>query len=291
MLEKSLGILFFLKQPKNHKDGPMTVYVRITVDGVPSEISTKRKWDPARWDPRKGRASGAKEDSKALNSFIDILSHKVHEARRKLIDANKEVSAIGIKNLLFGVDENKYVLKIFEEHNQSIKALVPYEYSAGTLDLFVRTLLHTQRFIKWQYKEEDLSIQKLDYEFIERFAFWFKTVRKCQHNSTIKYLTYFKKIVLLCVKRKWLAYDPFAEYSLARRENVRPFLTETELTKIAKKAFPTDRLTVVRDIFLFSCYTGLAYADVQKLQQSEIIIGFDRQHWIDTRRQKTDSAT
>jgi len=97
--------------------------------------------------------------------------------------------------------------------------------------------------------------------------------------------------VLLCVKRKWLAYDPFAEYSLARRENVRPFLTETELTKIAKKAFPTDRLTVVRDIFLFSCYTGLAYADVQKLQQSEIIIGFDRQHWIDTRRQKTDSAT
>ncbi|RVT96457.1 hypothetical protein EOD41_20250 [Mucilaginibacter limnophilus] len=118
---------------------------------------------------------------------------RFHEARRKLIDDNKEVSAVAIKNLLFGVDENKYLIKIFEDHNGSIKALVPTEYSAGTLDLFERTLLHTQLFIKWQYGTDDISIQKLDYEFIERFSFWFKTVRKCQHNSTIKYLTYFKR--------------------------------------------------------------------------------------------------
>lgn len=152
-------------------------------------------------------------------------------------------------------------------------------------------MLHTQRFIQWKYGADDINITKLDYEFIERFAFWFKTVRKCQHNSTIKYLTYFKKIVLLCVKRKWLNHDPFAEFSLARRENIRPYLTETEIATIAKKAFPTDRLRVVRDIFLFSCYTGLAYADVQKLKRSEIIIGIDKQQWIDTTRQKTESAT
>ncbi|MCJ8212058.1 site-specific integrase [Mucilaginibacter sp. RS28] len=291
MLEKSLGILFYLKHPRNHYGNSIPVYLRITVDGVPSEISTKRKWDPLRWDARKGRASGTKDDAKALNTFIELLAHKVHEARRKLIDANKEVSAVAIKNLLFGVDESKYVIQIFQEHNQSIKALVPHEYSAGTLDLFERTLLHTQRFIQWKYGTDDININKLDYEFIERFAFWFKTVRKCQHNSTIKYLTYFKKIVLLCVKRKWLNHDPFAEFSLARRENIRPYLTETEITTIAKKAFPTDRLNVVRDIFLFSCYTGLAYADVQKLKRSEIIIGIDKQQWIDTTRQKTESAT
>lgn len=291
MLEKSLGILFFLKHPRNYDGGLMPVYLRITVDGVPCEISTKRKWDPLRWDSRKGRASGSKDDARALNTFIELLAHKVHEARRKLIDANKEVSAAAIKNLLFGVDENKYIIQIFREHNESIKALVPHEYSAGTLDLFERTLLHTQRFIQWKYGADDINIHKLDYEFIERFAFWFKTVRKCQHNSTIKYLTYFKKIVLLCVKRKWLNHDPFAEFSLARRENIRPYLTETEITNIAKKAFPTERLSVVRDIFLFSCYTGLAYADVQKLKRSEIIIGIDKQQWIDTTRQKTESAT
>ena len=84
----------------------MTVYLRVTVDGVSNEISTKRKWEHTRWDSRKGRASGTKDDEKALNSFIEILSHKVHEARRKLIDAKKEVLAVVIKNLLFGVDEN-----------------------------------------------------------------------------------------------------------------------------------------------------------------------------------------
>ena len=107
----------------------------------------------------------------------------------------------------------------------------------------------------------------------------------------IKYLTYFKKIVLLCVKHQWLKQDPFAEFSLARREMVRPFLTDGEITKMANKVFPTERLAIVRDIFLFSCYTGLAYVDVQKLKRSEIIIGVDGGKWIDTTRQKTESSS
>lgn len=292
MLEKTFSVLSYLRKPKFYKEGdPSQVYLRVTVDGVAVEISAKRTWHPERWNNRSGRAIGAKDDVRSLNRFLDIMTNKVHDARRYLIDDNKEVTAQAIKNYLMGIDDRKMLLEVFREHNERIAAQVPFEYSAGTLDLFERTLLHTQRFLKWKYKTDDIDIRKLNYEFIEQFAFWFRTVRKCQHNSMIKYLTYFKKIVLLCVKRQWLRQDPFAEFSLAWREMVRPFLTDEEITRMVSKTFPTERLEVVRDIFLFSCYTGLAYADVQKLKRSEIVTGIDGEKWIDTTRQKTESSS
>ncbi|MEO7215192.1 site-specific integrase [Mucilaginibacter sp.] len=292
MLEKTFSLLVYLKKPKFYKDNdPYQIYLRITVDGDPIAISAKRTWDPNRWNSRSGRAAGSKEDAKSLNLYLDLLSSKVHDARRALIDANKDITALAIKNCLLGVDDRKYILKEFQAHNLQIQALVPEEYSPGTLDLFERTLLHVRRFILWKYDAPDLDIRKLDYEFISQFSFYLKSERKCQHNTTIKYLTYFKKIVLLCVKRHWIRQDPFSEFSLAKRYIQRPYLSENELVVISEKEFPTDRLSIVRDIFLFSCYTGLAYADVQKLRRTEIVIGIDGEEWIDTTRQKTDTIS
>jgi site-specific recombinase XerD len=292
MLEKTFSLLVYLKKPKFYKDNDFyQIYLRITVDGVPVALSAKRTWDPDRWNNRSGRAIGNKEDARSLNLYLDLLTNKVHEARRVLIDANKDITPSAIKNCLLGLDDRKYILKEFKGHNEQMKALVPLEYAAGTLDLFERTLLHVERFIQWKYNVSDLDIRKLDYDFISQFSFWLKSERKCQHNTTIKYLTYFKKIVLLCVKRHWLRQDPFSEFSLSKRYIQRPYLTENELVTISQKEFPTDRLSIVRDIFLFSCYTGLAYADVQKLKRTEIVVGFDGEEWVDTTRQKTDSIS
>ncbi|RVU03125.1 site-specific integrase [Mucilaginibacter limnophilus] len=291
MLEKNFSVNVYLKKPKFYEAGdPFQVYIRITVDSERVEITAKRTWDPKRWNARSGRAEGSREDARELNKCIDALTHKIHEARRQLIEANKEITPYNIKNLLNGINDRKYIIEVFKEHNIAFEALVPREYSAGTLDLFKRTLLHTESYIKWKYKKEDLEIHNLDYEFIERFCFWLKSVRKCQHNSAMKYLTYFKKIVLLCVKRKWLSQDPFAEFSMARRETTRPYLTKKELSVINQKEFGVERLTLVRDIFLFSCYTGLAYADVQKLSRMDVIKGEDGRLWIDAKREKTETA-
>jgi site-specific recombinase XerD len=107
----------------------------------------------------------------------------------------------------------------------------------------------------------------------------------------MKYLANFKKIVLICVKNGWLQKDPFTGFKLAKKEIEWPFLTEQELQTIASKQFATERLNYVRDIFLFSCYTGLAYADVKKLKRSEVGLGVDGGKWIFTKRKKTDSST
>jgi integrase len=107
----------------------------------------------------------------------------------------------------------------------------------------------------------------------------------------MKYLSNFKKIVIKCIKNGWLQKDPFIGFNMAKREVERTALTENELEIIQTKSFSIKRLKLVRDIFLFSCYTGLVYADVQKLKRSQIMLGVDGEKWIFTKRQKTDSPS
>jgi len=291
MLEKSFGLLFYLKQTPSYKDDQMYIYLRITVNGTSKELSTKRLWLVAKWNVRSGRADGSSEDARSINSLLDTLQVKAHEAKRILIEANQEVSAQAIKNLMLGIDDRKMILEVFQDHNDQVATLVPQEYSPGTLDLFKRTLNHTRLFIQWKYRADDTDIRKLNYEFISQYSFWLKSVRKCQHNSAMKYLTYFKKIVLLCVKYGWLKGDPFAGYNLNRKEVEKPYLTDDELGRIISKDFRSGRLGNVRDIFVFCCYTGLAYVDAKQLKRSELVKGFDGEQWIIKKRQKTDSAS
>src|SRR5437868_11217653 len=115
MMEKSFGLLFFLKQPKNYKNGPMYLYLRITVDGASKELSTKRMWEPSRWSAEAGKAVGSKEDAKYLNHYLDTLRTKVHEIRRKLMEADIPVTAGGIKQALTGKqDSSRMIIEIFK---------------------------------------------------------------------------------------------------------------------------------------------------------------------------------
>lgn len=292
MLEKSLGILFYLKKPKQYTSGPMPVYLRITIDGIPKELTTKRECEPDRWNTDAQRAKGTKEDIKSLNAFLDTFEIKVHEARRKLLDGNSQITSIGIKNILLGIDDKpRMLIEIFQQHNAQLKELVGKDFTASTLERYKTSLEHTRSFLKWKYKVVDVDIRKLDFEFISEYEFWLKSFRACNHNTTIKYLSNFRKIVNRCIRCGWLPGDPFAGFKMSKKEVVRDILSETELQTMASKNFGTERLNQVRDIFLFCCFSGLAYADVKKLKKSEIGIGVDGEKWIFTSRQKTSTAS
>lgn len=287
MLEKSFGLLYFLKRSGN--EPKKYIYLRITVDGIQVELSVKKQWWANRWDQEKGRASGVKEDAQALNFFLDTLENKVFKARKQLIEDEELITAELLRSMLTGKEGQKMILKIFADHNRQMEALVGKDFAEGTLERYQTSYDHTKSFILWQYHMEDMSIRKLDHFFMEQYAFWLKTVRKCNHNTTMKYLANFKKIVLICVKNKWLPADPFVNFKLTKKPVTRDPLTEWELGAIIKKDFENERLNHVRDIFLFSCYTGLAYADVKKLKPSEIMKGVDGEQWIFTPRQKTET--
>lgn len=292
-MEKSFGLLFYLKKPKGYETGEIPVYLRITVNGISAEISTIRKCDPSKWNVAAGRVDGKTDFAKSLNSYLEVLHRKVYEIRKQLIENNQPVIAENIKTLLQGkeISQHKYMLmEIFKRHNQQMAELVAQEFAPGTLERYNTSYKHTLAFLQWKYKVLDTDISHLDFEFISEYEFWLKSVRKCDHNTTMKYLSNFRKIVNRCLRNGWLQRDPFMNFKMIKKEVERTALTEFELQNLAAKKLFGERLTIVRDIFLFSCYSGLAYSDVKKLKRSEIVIGIDGEKWLISKRQKTDIA-
>ena len=292
MLEKSLGLLFFLKKPSPYRKGPWLIFLRITVDGIPKELSLKRTWEKGRWMSNPGHAAGTKEDAKALNFYLDIIRIKAYEARTKLIEKNEPITAQGIKDVLSGAAQRKRMfLKIFEAYNNNMKALIGIDYSKDSWEKYDRVYNFTKEFLELKYGMGDINILSLNMEFIKEYYNWYRTVRKCSHNTSIKYISMFKTIVLQCVDNGWLLRDPFTKFDMSLNEVDTVFLTKEELETIARKEIRNERLSVTRDIFIFCCLTSLAYIDVKQLKQSEVTIGVDGKLWIDKKRQKTKVPT
>ncbi|HEV2480824.1 MAG TPA: site-specific integrase [Puia sp.] len=306
MISKSFGLLFYLKKPRGYAKGECPIYLRITVNRVMKEMSIHRSCDPTRWDAKTSRSMPGKPPARrssrmpadpcqSLNSFLDTLQAKVHEARHQLLMSGKQVTAEAVRNFVQGREPNgerpHLLLEIFQYHNDQVKALVGKEFSKGTLTKFRTVLKHTRNFLQWKYKLVDIDIRKLDYEFITELEFWYKSVQQIDHNTTMKYIACVKKMAIRALRNGWLQRDPFTGFNMALREVERAALTAEELERMAKKEFDVQRIRQVRDIFLFSCFTGLSYADLQKLKRSEISTGIDGGKWIFTRRQKTDSPS
>lgn len=183
------------------------------------------------------------------------------------------------------------LLQLLQIHNERMESLIGRDYALGTLKKFKTTFKQTEEFIREKYQRSDLPITELDYEFISDFAFWLKTTKNCEQNSVIKYIRNIKKIVLDCIRKGWLQRDPFIGFKLAQKEVQIVPLSADDLLKLQSKQLDIMRLKLVRDIFLFSCYTGLAYADVCALRKEQIIEGFDGEQWIMTCRKKTEIPT
>lgn len=292
MLESSFGLTFFLKTPRK-KTNMRFIYLRITVDGIPKETSTKRKWDVTRWDQKTERAIGNKEDARMLNHFLDSLETKVNQCKSDYLYNERVVTAQKIMDHILGrIAPKTKVLEEFLEHNNELLALVKKEeYALGTHERFVISRKHVKEFLMFKYNLEDMEFRDLNYEFIKDYEFYLKTVKNCNNNTALKYITNFRKIVRRAINKEIISSDPFKNFIRKKTKLKKKPLTREELYKIENHTFSTLRLDVVRDIFIFQCYTGLAYIDVFQLKKEDIKIGIDGEYWIMSNRQKTESET
>lgn len=289
-MNKTFSLLFYVKKSKILANGTAPIYLRITVDGKPREITTKRHVEPEKWNSATQKVNGNTEEVKALNSYLKTLEQEVFETQHFLIKDKTTVTTEALKNKLQGVEERPMLLvPIFKEHNRKMKELVGHEYAAGTLQRYETSLKHIQQFLAWKYKVSDVDIRKIDHSFVTEFEFFLRSVRKCANNSTVKYIKNFGKIIRICLDSRWIDRDPFSNFKSKLVEVKRIYLTEEELQAVVDKKFSNIRLSKIRDIFVFSCFTGLAYADAKKLDKSQIVKGIDGENWIYTSRQKTDS--
>lgn len=291
MLESSFGLVFFMKITSNDRK-IRTVYFRITVDGITKEASTKRKWEYLRWDQKTERAVGSKEDAKSLNFFLDALTLKINEIKTEMMYSGKLITAEKIMDHVLGkVTPKVKVLEEFQKHNNEMTALLGKGYAKGTLDRFTITKNHLTAFIKFKFKSTDIEFTDLNLEFIKDFEFYLRTVRDCSNNTTLKYIANFKKIVIRAIDKEIILKDPFKNFKGRKTKMVKKPLTTQELYELERHYFTTDRLNVVRDVFVFQCYTGLAYIDAYQLRRADIKNGIDGNLWIMSERQKTNSTT
>ncbi|MFN7705084.1 MAG: site-specific integrase [Chryseotalea sp.] len=292
-MSRTISVTFFTRKDRVDADGQSPIYMRIILNEKRLTIATKLIAKLKDWSDKTGKLKPNTEEARKINHMIDAFKMKAFDMQRELMQEGKEVSLDAIKAKWYGteVEKPRMIIEIFKEHNAQMKALIGKEFAPRTFVRYETSLKHTVDYMQWKYQVNDIDVKKLNYEFISNYEFYLKSDRKCDHNTTVKYLSNFKKIVHICIKNGWLTSDPFVGFKMTKREIERPFLVQEELDSIIQKYFSIERLKQVRDIFIFCCYTGLAYADVQKLSRDEITTGIDGEKWIWTSRQKTDTAT
>lgn len=291
-MNKTFSLLFYVKKAKTVANGTAPIYLRITIDGKITEMAAKRYVLPEKWNPAAQKVTGSSEEVKALNAYLKTLEQQVYEAQHQMLKDKAVITAENLKHKLHGSEERQRTLiPIFEDHNKKVEALLNDEFAPGTLERYKTSLKHTVNFLQWKYNVSDIDIKKIDHAFVTEYEFYLRSVRKCNNNTAVKYIKNFGKIIRICIANGWLDKNPFVNFKAKVKEVERAYLVQEEIQAIADKEFATERLNQVKDIFLFSCFTGLAYIDVKQLTRTNIGLGIDGGKWIFTNRQKTDTRS
>ncbi len=287
-MNTSFTQLFYLKKRKTENGLKVPIYLRLTVNNKRSELSISRKVDPQKWDSRTNKVRGTSSEARELNMYLDKVRSRMNKMHEKLLDANQPFTALDLKNLYIGKKEKpRMLLEVFDEHNKQMEKLINIEFALGTYKRYFTTRNHIYEYIKEAYGKEDIPVQDVNLKFIRGFEYFLKEKKECNHNSSLKYVNNFKKIIRIAVGNEWITKDPFYNYKIKFKTVEREFLSKEELKSLAEREIHWDRLAVVRDMFVFCCYTGLAYVDIQKLNSDNIVTDIDGNLCIQAKRTKT----
>ena len=290
-LTATFGVHFIIRKEKA-KNGKAPVFARVTVNNQRCEVSIK-KFVPVRdWDGRKGRVKSLTDEYKNLNSFLEQVRTILVEHYQDLVVENEEITPTTVKNRFLGLDDSKYsLLELFDYHETHNEKILKW----GTLKNYRTTKNYIELFLKSYLNRKDIPLNRLNYQFICDFERFLRNYQPLDHhhpmnnNGVMKHLERLRKLINLAVRMEWVNKNPFSAYRLKFKKVHRDCLTEKELKAIEGKELKIERLRYVRDLFVFSCYTGITYGDVMLLTEANLQNGIDGGLWIFTKRMKTDN--
>ncbi len=285
----TLSVLFIIKKAKLLKNGEAPICMRITVNKRVVEVMIKRSIPVDLWNQKKECSKGKDRVATELNHYINTIRAKVLQIHRELEIDNKPITADIIKDCFYGRDKvQRSLLEVYAEHNEKCRALIGKEYTESTVTKFDTSINRLKEYIRSCYHRDDIMLAELDGQFIRDFDFWLKTKKHCQNNSALKHLKNLKKIVRIALANDWIKKDPFYGIHFKQEEVNVEFLSREELDILMNKKFTIKRLEQVRDIFVFCCFTALAFVDVQQLSREHLIKDNNGALWIRKARQKTN---
>jgi site-specific recombinase XerD len=287
-MQTTFSTTFILRTAKE-RDGLAPIYCRITVAGSRSEFSIKKSVNVRNWDAC--RVKGTSEEARTVNHYLKQIESKIFEHYRDLLADDKLVTADALKNAYLGIRPDQHsLLGLIEYHNTHLKDTIEW----GTMKNYMTTQKYVKAFLKAHAKTTDMLLNHLSYKFIVDFERYLRSHTPLDHhtsmgnNTVMKHIERLRKMINVAIKNEWLDRDPFAKFQAKFIRNDRDFLSEEDIEKIEQKEFKVLRLQWAKDLFIFSCYTGLAYCDVMALTPQNISVGIDGEHWIMTSRKKTN---
>lgn len=279
----TFSVLFWLKLA-SAKNGKAPLYARITVNGKRAELSLKRKLTISNWDATKNKLKGLSNETKLINNYIKQVNSELFESYQKLKKGNKLITPGIIKSQFLGDNESRYALSdIIGYHNEHMKSTLRW----GTQKNYYTTHKYIFLFLKQKHKTKDVYLSELSYKFIINFERFLRGQKAMGNNTVMKHIERLRKMVSLAHKMEWIDKDPFIKFEAKYERKERTFLTNEELEAIENKHFDILRLQLIKDLFVFSCYTGLSYGDVMGLTRNNLCPGIDGKQWIYSQREKT----
>lgn len=287
-MRQTFSITFILKRRHQQQDKPQPISVRITVNGENTELTTQLKCSIKNWLPKFQQARGRSSEALTINSTINDIRARINYIFHQQVMHGESTSPSVIKDIFTDAARTRHhLLSFFHIHNENIRKQVGLGKSKSTYLKYEVTRRHLQGFIKANYSADDILISKINCQFIWEFEIYLKTVAKCSHNTTAKFIQFFKRIIRIALNNHYIKDDPFAEYQIKLHDVHRGFLTMDELKTIIDRSLDIPRLDLIRDLFVFSSFTGLAYSDIKKLEQKDLY-SFNGQWWLRITRNKTN---
>jgi site-specific recombinase XerD len=290
-MNQLLNISFWVRKDRLNKHGLVPVVIRLSMDGKRLNIQPRINIKADNWDPIKQRVKSRDVDAKIINSSLDIIKQKLWTIYQKML-VSDSVTLEDIVNHY----ENKPsapkrgLIQLMQQHNEEFKKRLSIDRTQSTYEKYLFTLQKVQAYITHRYKKQELPLSSVDKKWISDFYLFMRKEEGNQHNTAAKYIKNLKHIMNFGVDLGWIPSNPTTGFICGFKETQQVILGPDELGRIESRRFQIPRLELARKMFVLQCYTGLAYADMAKLEKKHVEQGPDGKLWLNLRRSKTDTA-
>ena len=289
-MRSTFKVLFYLKRNKEKTQSAVPVMGRITVNGTISQFSAKLTVPERLWEVRGGRAKGRSLESDRISRHLDEIRSQLDRHSRDIRDRESYVTAEKVKNAWLGFGKRyRTLLATFRSFTDDLHGRIGVDRSRNTWYRYLATMKHLQAFLTAKYHVSDIALAELEQSFIEQFHVYLKTERALKLTSICRYLDCLINVVKIAFNDGIMPRNPFASYRYNEPTPERAFLNETEILTLQHTALRTKKQRLIRDLFLFSCFTGICYTDMKSLAWKQLEQDKHGDWWVIGNRCKTDT--
>ena len=289
MKKENFTILFVVKLNKLNSKGLCPVNVRITYQGVRKENATGYFVDPNFWDAKRQLTTSKAIDAISTNIQLELIKQKIKNAYLSILLETDDFEADDIYHKYLGkpLKESEFVVRYFQKYLDKTFKLIGKDLKLATWKKYNYACIQIVGYVKFKYKKNDISLDKINLQFLTEFEYYLKTEQNQCQSTINKAIQRFRRLIKIGIAEGFLERDPFILYKAKKVKKEVIFLTHEELETVEKTQISQPRLALVKDLFVFCCYTGLAYVEMAHLSRQNIQIGFDNVNWIQMKREKT----